>query len=157
MHLSGQIRTTCPPDLLVKVMRDPAALAQLLPPGSKMALASDGTYAFSVTKSVGPIRLTLPGTMQLAATGQDHNQTLTAHAAHLIGGKVDLTLALTLTTEGRVTHLAYAGDLTATGLAGRVLAEHKARANNSLKAALLRLKIHAEAHMDRPPTRTARA
>ena len=36
MELSGQIRTTCPPDHLVRIMRDPAALAQLLPAGSKM-------------------------------------------------------------------------------------------------------------------------
>jgi carbon monoxide dehydrogenase subunit G len=155
MDLSGQIRTTCPPDQLVRVMRDPAALAQLLPFGSKMDSTGEGTYAFSVSKSVGPIKLTLPGTMALTATGSGHDQTLSAHAAHLIGGKVDLTLALSITTEGRVTHMAYQGNLTASGLAGRVLAEHKSRANGSLKAALLRLKAHAEGEMLKDAKRPA--
>jgi carbon monoxide dehydrogenase subunit G len=155
MELSGQIRTTCPPDQLVRIMRDPATLAQLLPVGSKMDMTADGSYAFSVTKSVGPIKLTLPGTMQLQPTGQNHDQSLTAHAAHMIGGKVDLALTLTLTTEGRVTILAYAGTLTATGLAGRVLKEHANRANGSLKSALSRLREHAEAQMRKRGARQA--
>ena len=157
MELSGQIRTTCPPDHLVRIMRDPAALAQLLPAGSKMDKTDEGTFAFSVSKNVGPIKLTLPGTLHLQATGRGHDQSLTARAAHMIGGKVDLTLNLTLTTEGRVTHLVYQGDLTATGLAGRVLNEHRARAGSSLKAALMRLKLHAEAQMAKPGNRVARA
>lgn len=145
MDLSGQIRTTCPPDLLVRIMRDPATLAQLLPDGSQMDQTADGAYAFSVSKSVGPIRLTLPGRMSLTTDGTGHDQLLKAHAAHMIGGKVDLALTLRITTEGRTTLLAYDGTLTATGLAGRILHEHRQRANGSLRAALIRLKLHAEA------------
>lgn len=145
MDLSGQIRTTCLPDLLVKIMRDPDTLAQLLPAGSKMEMNADGTYAFSVSKSVGPIKLTLPGKLTLTPGARGHDQVLTAHAAHIIGGKVDLTLNIVLTNEGRQTELTYNGVLTATGLAGRILHEHRARANSSLKAALTRLKFHAEA------------
>ena len=63
----------------------------------------------------------------------------------MIGGKVDLALTVRITTEGRTTLLAYDGALTATGLAGRILHEKRDRANNSLKAALTRLKLHAEA------------
>ena len=144
MELSGQIRTHCPPDLLVTIMRDPVTLAELLPKGSKMQLLTDGTYSFSVYKVVGPIKLTLPGTLQLIPGAHGHDQTLTARAAHLIGGKVDLALALHITSDGRITEVAYKGELTATGLAGRVLQEQRARANISLKAALIRLKHHAE-------------
>ena len=157
MELSGQIRTTCPPDHLVRIMRDPAALAKLLPGGSKFDQSGDGQYAFSVTKSVGPIKLTLPGTLQLQPSGSGHDHSLTARAAHVIGGKVDLTLALTFTTDAKGTHMAYVGDLTATGLAGRVLQENRGRANSSLKAALARLRDHAEAQMRRPTPRATSA
>ncbi len=151
MELSGQIRTLCPPALLVTIMRDPVTLAELLPEGSKMDLLPDGSYAFSVFKTVGPIKLTLPGTLQLTPGAQGHNQILTARASHLIGGKVDLALTLQITSDGRITELAYKGDLTATGLAGRVLQEQRARANISLKAALTRLKHHAEDQWRRAP------
>ena len=145
MDLSGQIRTTCPPDLLVRIMRDPAALARILPSGSRMEQTGDGTYTFSVSRHVGPIKLTLPGQMSLTTGSNGHDQLLEVKAAHMIGGKVDLALTVRITTEGRTTLLAYDGALTATGLAGRILHEKRDRANNSLKAALTRLKLHAEA------------
>ena len=150
MELSGQIRTTCPPDQLVRIMRDPAALAKLLPGGSKLDQTGDGEYTFSVAKSVGPIRLVLPGSMHLQPSGSGLDHSLTARAAHLIGGKVDLTLSLAFTADAKGTQMAYVGELTATGLAGRVLHENRGRANSSLKAALARLRDHAEAQMRRP-------
>lgn len=151
MDLSGQIRTTCPPDLLVSALRDPAALVQLLPLGAKVEQTSPGVYAFSVAKNIGPIKLTLPGQMVLTSGATGHDQVLKAHAAHLIGGKVDLALAIRITTDGRTTLLAYTGTLVATGLAGRILHEHRDRANSSLKAALVRLKLHAERQAGRQP------
>lgn len=150
MELSGQIRTLCPPDLLVTIMRDPVTLAKLLPEGSRMDLMAEGSYTFSVFKTIGPIKLTLPGTLQLTPGAKGHDQVLTARAAHLIGGKVDLALNLQITTDGRITEVAYKGDLTATGLAGRILQEQRSRANTSLKAALTRLKHHAEDQWRRP-------
>ena len=151
MDLSGQIRTTCPPDQLVSTLRDPVALAQLLPLGSKVQQTAAGIYGFSVVKNVGPIKLTLHGQLDLTPGAMGHDQVLKAHAAHLIGGKVDLTLAIGITTDGRTTLLAYTGTLVATGLAGRILHEHRNRANSSLKAALLRLKLYAEQQAERQP------
>ena len=157
MQLSGQIRTTCPPTMLVGLLRDPAALVQLLPAGAKIDVKADGSMGFFMAKSVGPIRLTLPGTLTLAATGHNADQVLIAHAAHLIGGKVDLTLTLAFATEGRITQLVYTGELTATGLAGRVLKEHRERANASLKAAMTRLKLYAESQMRKSAVTAAHA
>ena len=147
MDISGLIRTTLPPDLLVSALRDARTLSRLSPGGCSFDQIAEGRFAFSVTKNLGPIRLTLPGQMTLAATGTGHDQTLTARAAHIIGGKVDLDLALTIEVHRGQTRLAYSGELNATGLAGRVLREHHARANSALKAALTRLKMHAEAQM----------
>ena len=147
MEVSGLIRTTCPPDFLVSALRDADTLARLLPDGSKLEATGDGHYAFSVTKGVGPIKLTLPGEMTLTASGKGHDQILTARAAHIIGGKVDLDLTLAIEHSGGQTRLTYSGELAATGLAGRVLREHRARANSALKAALTRLKMHAEGQL----------
>ena len=147
MEVSGLIRTTLPPDRLVSALGDARTLARLLPDGSKLDQIAEGRFSFSVTKAVGPIKLTLPGQMTLTPKGKGHDQTLTARASHLIGGKVDLDLDLTIEHHGGHTRLAYSGELVATGLAGRVLREHRARANSALKAALTRLKMHAEGQM----------
>ena len=148
MELSGQIKTKCPPEYMVAIMRDPTALAKLLPAGSRIETVGEDSYSFTVSKGVGPIKLTLPGKMQLTPKAGSHDQTLTVHAAHLIAGKVDLKLDVAIVSDGDTTHLSYEGDLTASGLAGRVLQEHRARANASLKAALTRLKLHAEHQLD---------
>ena len=147
MDISGLIRSTCPPESLVSALRDARSLARLLPDGSTLEKTGDGQYGFSVTKAVGPIRLTLPGKMTLTATGTGHNQLLSARASHLIGGKVELDLKLIIDQQGEHTRLAYSGTLNASGLAGRVLREHHARANSMLKAALTRLKRHAEGQL----------
>ncbi|MEI6097025.1 MAG: SRPBCC domain-containing protein [Alphaproteobacteria bacterium] len=149
MELRGQITTKCPPEFMVAIMRNPTALAQLLPAGSRIEAIAEDSYSFKVSKDVGPITLTLPGKLQLRAKGGGHDQTLTVHAAHLIGGKVDMELNVAIVNDGGMTRLTYEGDLTASGLAGRVLQEHRARANHSLKAALMRLKLHAEKQFDR--------
>jgi carbon monoxide dehydrogenase subunit G len=144
MQISGQLRTKCPPPFLVNVLRDPDAMMQLLPVGSDLEQSEDGSYRFSVIKSVGPIRLTLPGTLTITPTGQGHGQTMTVHASHLIGGKVDMKLRIDIARAEGQTQMTYQGDLDATGLAGRILREHRARANSAVKASLFRLKLHAE-------------
>lgn len=151
MQISGQIRTTCPPAFLLKALRDPLAMIQLLPSGSKLEQSGENSYAFTMTKSVGPIRLTLPGTLTLTPTGEGHNQKLTIHAAHLIAGKVDLTLQIVLDQASAQTRIGYDGELEATGLSGRILKEHRARANEVVKAALTRFRLRAESEFAKTP------
>ena len=144
MQINGQIMTKCPPPFLVNVMRDPDAMIQLLPAGSDLEQSPDGSYKFSVVKSVGPIRLTLPGTLTITPTGEGHSQTMTVRASHLIGGKVDMKLHISISRAEGQTQMTYEGELDATGLAGRILKEHRTRANGAVKASLFRLKLHAE-------------
>jgi hypothetical protein len=59
-----------------------------------------------------------------------------------------MKLDVAIVAEGGMTRLTYEGDLTASGLAGRVLQEHHDRANSSLFVALVRLKLHAENTLD---------
>ena len=145
MQISGQIKTTCPPAFLLQMLNDPGAMTQILPPDSKLSKSGAGSFAFTVTKSVGPIRLTLPGTLTLTPKGKLLDQHLQVRAAHLIGGKVDLDLGVEIAQTDGVTRVSYDGELMATGLAGRILKEHRTRANAVVKAALTRLKLHAEA------------
>ena len=149
MQISGQIKTSCPPVFLLKVLNDPDAIIQLLPAGSKLVQSAPGTFAFTMSKSVGPIRLTLPGTLTITPLGKGHDQTLTVKAAHTMAGKVDLDLSIEISREDGVTRVGYHGELEATGLSGRILREHSARANSVVKAALTRLKLHAEIEFNR--------
>ena len=144
MQISGQMKTICPPDFLLNVLRDPNAMRQLLPAGSRLDQSDDGTYPFTMTKSVGPIRLTLPGTLTLTPQAEGFNHLMTVRASHMIAGKVSLDLHIDITQAEGQTRITYQGELDATGLAGRILNEHRARANGVLKASMIRLKMHAE-------------
>ena len=144
MQLSGQIRTTCPPEFLLRVLRDPNAMRQMLPAGSQLDQAGDGSFTFTLTKSVGPIRLNLPGTLTLTPTGEGHDHQMSVRASHMIAGKVTMGLHISLTPVEAATRITYLGEVEATGLAGRILNEHSARANGVVKASLTRLKTYAE-------------
>jgi carbon monoxide dehydrogenase subunit G len=145
MDVSGLIRTTCPPDLVLSVLGDSATLLRLLPKGSKLDQIDQGRFRFSVSRAVGPVKLTLPGEMALVPAGQGHDRMLTIRAAHIIGGKVDLDLSLTFDTSAGHTRLAYAGTVEASGLAGRVLRERHARVDDGLRSLFHRLKVLSEA------------
>jgi carbon monoxide dehydrogenase subunit G len=144
MQISGQMRTACPPSFLMTVLRNPDAMIQLLPKGSELAPAGDGTYKFTLIQTVGPIRLTLPGTIEMAPGDEDGDLQLTVRAAHMIAGKVNMDLLITLSQPEEHTRIIYDGQLAATGLAGRILNEHKERANGVVKASMTRLRLYAE-------------
>lgn len=144
MQISGLIKTTCSPAALVRALRDPDCLLKLLPPDSTLEQTGDGTYVFSVTKGIGPIKLTLPGTLTLTPAANGIDQILSARAAHIIGGKVEFDVTLHIDQNANMTRMAYDGQLTATGLAGRVLNEHQLRANNLMRSSMLRIKAQAE-------------
>ncbi|MEO6299785.1 MAG: SRPBCC domain-containing protein [Paracoccaceae bacterium] len=127
MRLSGLIRTTCPPDQLMALLSDPTVLAAMMPSGTELSQTGPDTYAFVVRKSLGPVTLTMPGTLTLIAVGDGHDRKLVAHARHKIGGKADLELVLTATVLGTTTMLDYQCWLTATGLAHRMLGENAER------------------------------
>jgi carbon monoxide dehydrogenase subunit G len=134
MQIKGQIKIACPAPLLVQVLNDPGAMAKLLPNDTKLSLSSPGSFAFSVSKAMGPIKLTLPGTMTVIPTGNRQDQKLQIKAAHMIGGDT-----------GRVTQLTYSGTLEASGLAGRMLQERENSMNGYIRNMLVTLKHHAEA------------
>lgn len=144
MEVSGLIRTTCSPDDLLTALNDAEILTAVLPKGSRVDQTGEGAFTFSVTKNVGPIKLTLPGTLTITQKGKRRAKTISVRAAHIIAGKVDLDLDIRFELSADHTRLIYTGELAATGLAGRVLGEYATRANGALKAALTRLATRAE-------------
>ena len=145
MKLSGLIRTNCPPDRLMALLHDPLILARMLPKGCEVTKSGEGSFDFAIRRAFGPINLSLPGTMTLMPTGTLQDHVLTAHAAHIIGGKVELTLTLAARRTDGTTKLSYEGDLQATGLAGRLMKEYESQADDGMRAAFQRLKKAAEA------------
>ncbi len=155
MHVSGQIQSACPPDQFVSAFQDVGLLRQLLPSGSELEATGDGAYAFLVTRSFGPIRLTLPGKFTLTPTVEGPGLRLIAQAAHLMGGKVDLDLTVTFDTSVGRFDVVYSGTLASTGLAGRVLHERLDRIDPALKKLLRRVRNLAEARLRPDANRAA--
>ncbi len=151
MQIKGQIKFACPATFLVQVLNDPAAMAKLLPQNAKLELSGPGSFAFTVTKAMGPIKLTLPGTMTVIPTGTRQDQKLQVKAAHMIGGKVNLDLDVTMSDTGSITQLTYDGTLEASGLAGRMLQEREDRMNGFIRNMVVALKRHAEARHNSQP------
>lgn len=144
MQLSGIIRTTCPPARLAAMLSDPGVLSALLPANSEIGRTGDGTFAFTIRKALGPLSFNMPGTMTLTNLGERHDRKLVAHAQHLIGGKVDIALAIGISRRGEITVLNYDGEITASGIASRLLGDNQDRAQIALRNAFLRLKRQAE-------------
>lgn len=145
MEISGTIRTNCAPEVLVATLSDARAIDRLLPEGAKVEAAGEGRFGFTVSKTFGPIKLTLPGQMTLTQGEGPHDRRLVVRAAHVIGGKVDLDLVLKIEPLGEATRLSWSGALEATGLAGRVAREHRGRIGTVVKGGFTRLKHIAEA------------
>ncbi len=143
MRVSGMIKMSCPPDALLATLHDRLSLANILPAGSTLDRNGQDSFIFAITKSVGPIRLTMRGTLTVAALDNDYVQLMTIHASHMIGGKVDATLTLSIDTADGLTRLGYGGDITALGLAGRVLKENEGTVDAVVKRAMARLKHQA--------------
>ncbi len=144
MQLSGMIRTTCPPDQLLALLNDPAVLARMIPGGSEITQTSATEYTITMRKSLGPLKLTMPGKLVLTPIGTGLDRHLAGHAGHLIAGKINIELDIHLTTEADQTVLTYAGDLVASGLVSRLLGENEKRAQISLRGVFMRLKNQAE-------------
>ena len=144
MQLNGMFRTPCTPDHMVAQLNDPAALAVMMPVGTEIQRTNATSYAFTLQRAFGPIKLKMHGALTTTPLGTGPDCRMVIHAAHLISGKVDLVLDLTFTPWHQKTQLSYQGTLTATGLASRLLGENPDRAQAALKAVFLRLKTHAE-------------
>jgi len=139
------IRSPCPPARLVALLNDPAVLAKMIPAKSEIRQVAPGEFAFTVRRAFGPLMVNMPGTLTLVPEAAEHDLSLTAHAAHMIGGKVDITLNIRLTPGPAGTVLTYDGQVAASGLANRLLGDNSERVQDALQSMFIRLKRLADA------------
>lgn len=145
MQLEGSIRTTGPAEDVIRGLTDAETLSTIAPSGFEFRKVGDGTADFLIRRSFGPIALTLQGTMTL--TGADEDYVLEIKAAHLIGGRVTVTLDIKASPEeDGLETLGWRGALVSQGLAGRLLNERASEANTIMRNLFMRLRDHVE-HM----------
>lgn len=142
MQLEGSIRTTLPGNEVLRGLGEIDTLIAIAPAGFTFREGAPGVTDFTIRRAFGPIALTLQGTMSLADKGAAHQ--LEIKAAHLIGGKVHVTLDMTSDPAEGLETLAWTGALSCQGLAGRLLAERADDANRILRNLFMRLRDHVE-------------
>jgi carbon monoxide dehydrogenase subunit G len=145
MRLEGSIRTTGPAEEVVRGLTRDDILAAIAPEGFEFRKVQKGVADFVIRRSFGPITLTLQGTMTTTTEAEDRF-TLEIKAAHLIGGKVAVLLQVNTSApdEDGLCALAWGGELTAQGLAGRLLTERAEQGNDILRNLFLRLRDKVE-------------
>jgi len=144
MNIKGQIRINCPPQDILAVLHDLKAVERMFPVGSQVAQSARGDYDFTIAKSFGPLRLNLPGTMTLTQIGAGPSQQVTIRAAHLVGGKLDFDLEMTIEATDEGSQIGYSGQVQASGLAGRVLKDYGDRIPHAVRSGMTRLKLVTE-------------
>jgi carbon monoxide dehydrogenase subunit G len=144
LHLDGVIRTTCTPDRLLALLHDPVALNAMLPGGMEVRQTGPTDYAFVICKPWGPVSFRMPGTVSLMPSAGGHDRNIVIRAAHLIGGRVNLSLLIRVKVARGMTVLTYEGTMVASGLAGHLLGDNQERVQTGVRSVFLRLKRLAE-------------
>lgn len=151
MRLDGMIRTTSAPESVIQKLSDPAILARIAPKGCEIGEKAGGTVAFTIKRKLGPLSLTLPGSLSLHAKA-DNTWQVVAEAAHRIGGSVKVTLDVT-GGRGPTGHPAiqWVGGVESHGLAARAVIEHGSRASEFVRNLFIRLRDAAEGRPAQKP------
>jgi carbon monoxide dehydrogenase subunit G len=142
MQIDGMIRTACPPERVVALLADPAALAKVVPPGCEVGAKTGESIAFVIHRKVGPITMNLHGHLILHKMSDPGGYTLQIDASHLIGGKVKLLLDLAAQEEEKV--LKWGGTLESHGLAARLINDRAGSVQVGIKTLFQRLRQQIE-------------
>ncbi|NBZ89999.1 hypothetical protein [Stagnihabitans tardus] len=142
MLLEGKICTTGPSEDVLLGLTRIETLSSVAPAGFEFSKVVGCVADFLIRRGFGPITLTLQGTMSLQ--GAEGAYKLEIKASHLIGGKVLVVLDATCgEVDGKET-LSWKGELSAQGLAGRILSERSDRGNEILCNLFIRLRDYVE-------------
>ncbi|NBZ88057.1 hypothetical protein [Stagnihabitans tardus] len=142
MLLEGSIRTSGPAETVLLGLTRVETLTAISPAGFEFRTVEGGVAEFVIRRGFGPITLTLQGKMSVEKA--DAGYKLEIKAAHLIGGRVLVALDATCGEAEGQGILSWKGELTAQGMAGRLLSERSDRANEILGNLFIRLRDHVE-------------
>lgn len=143
MRLNGLVEIAAPPAQVLKRLADPATLQAMLPGEARVTLKSPGVYGFTLKKTVGFLDVRQSGDLRLTQAGPDRAE-LSLDASHLLAGAVALKVSITTTPKPKGTRIDYDGDLSATGLAGRLLRDREEGVKPYIRRIFQKLKAQIE-------------
>lgn len=124
MRLNGNVELAVAPEAVRAALNRPEVLRAMLPGDCTVKASGPGRFDFTLKKGLGFLEIRQNGTITLDSSAPGA-EVLTLTASHMIGGSVDLTVAIGLAPFGTGTAAVYDGTLTAKGLAGRVLRDRE--------------------------------
>lgn len=146
MQLDGTMPTNCPPEKVVELLSDPAALRLMVPEGCLVGAKTGDTIAFNIQRKVGPINLKMAGDLTVTKKPDAEGYTMELNAGHLIAGRASVLLDLIPqpASSGQAA-LNWTGRLEAHGLTSRLIEERGAQVGTILRNLFDRLRLQAEA------------
>lgn len=126
MKISGQMDIAAPAEGVIAAMNDPDILQAILPSCSGTRRVGPGRFVATVTRKVGPLSLSIEPEIEVSPLEGERSHLAIRGGSRIIG-QVAASLDMTLRGAGSGIRLAWDGEVTATGLAQRLLAERSAR------------------------------
>ena len=157
MQLDGMIRTAKAPESIIEQLSNPEILARIAPRGCAIGEKAGETVAFRITRKLGPIALSLKGSLTLHRKDGGGYQVV-AEASHRIGGSAKVTLDVHGGTgpAGKPV-IQWKGAVESHGLAARAVTEHGPRAAEFVKNLFLRLRDTVEGRPAQKPGKFQKA
>jgi carbon monoxide dehydrogenase subunit G len=143
MKIAGHTNIAGTPDAVMAAMNSAEVLQAIMPSCSGARQVGPGRFVATVTRKVGPLSLSVEPEIEVAPL-QDGQSRLTIRAGSRIVGQVQAELGLTLGKGPIGTQLAWDGEVSATGLAQRMLAERAARVSALVSGLFNELKHKVE-------------
>lgn len=143
MRLHGNVELAVAPDAVRAALNRPEVLRAMLPGDCTVTAKGPGQFEFTLKKSLGFLEIRQNGTITIDSSAP-RAEVLTLAASHMIGGAVDLTVAIGLAPFGTGTAAVYDGTLTAKGLAGRVLRDSEGQVKPYVHRVFEKLKARIE-------------
>lgn len=143
MRLNGNVELEVAPAAVRAALNRPEVLRAMLPGDCTVKATGPGRFDFTLKKGLGFLEIRQNGTITLDSSAPGA-EVLTLTASHMIGGSVDLTVAIGLAPFGAGTAAVYDGTLTAKGLAGRVLRDREGQVKPYVQRVFEKLKARIE-------------
>lgn len=144
MRLNGNVELAVSPSEVRAALNRPDVLRAMLPGDCTVTARGPGEFDFTLKKTVGFLEIRQNGTISIDSSTPGA-EVLRLAASHMIGGSVDLTVAIGLAPYGAGTAAVYDGTLTASGLAGRVLRDREGQVQPYVQRVFDKLKARIEA------------
>lgn len=144
MHsFSDKIVIACPPEAFVAALRDPALWQAVLPACKGVEALGEGHLRARIERRVGPLPLRVEP--EIRVTGSAGRAVVALSGGSLVAGRVEAGLELALRPVPGAVRIDYAGQVEATGLAGRILAERGPEVARRVRSILNAIKARLEA------------